>query len=112
MGHHRIVRGRMLVGWWWRCCQGLSLAPGCKFGTFNNLLFDLRSYGFRERYVMPRQATVNDCTPRKESQKEEPDDASNGGKDDDGHALVCVARRRIERERIMRGSQPDGGFRR
>lgn len=69
----------------------MALPPGSRFGIFSDLLYELRSFGDREHYGMPRHATVSDCAPRTNSEEEECNDASNGGKDDDGQALVCLA---------------------
>ena len=79
----------------------MSLSPGCRFGIFSDLSYELGSLGDCEHCVMPRRATVNDCAPRTKSEEEECNDASNGGKDDDSQALVNLARRTMGVRPVM-----------
>ncbi len=79
----------------------MALPPGCRFGIFSDLLYELRSFGDCEYCIMPRHAAVSDCTPRTKGEEEEPNEASNGGKDDEGQALVCLARWMMGRRGVM-----------
>lgn len=79
----------------------MALPPGCRFGDFSYLLYEPRSFGVCKHCAMPRHATVNDCTPRTKSEEEEYNDTSNGGKDDDGQALVSLARRTMGVRGVM-----------
>jgi len=69
----------------------MSLSPGCRFGIFSDLSYELGSFGDCEHCVMPRRATVYECAPRTKSEEEECNEAPDGSKDDDSQVFVSLA---------------------
>lgn len=68
----------------------MALSPGRRFGIFGDLSYELLSFGDCEYCVVPRRATVSDRASRTKSEKEECNETSDGGKDNDSQALVSL----------------------